>query len=44
MPLPVTSLVQQMLGSLMNDGNADSDHSAIATFLEGMAGTTISGH
>ena len=43
-PLPVTSLVQQMLGSLMNDGNADSDHSAIATFLEGMAGTTISGH
>ena len=42
-PLPVTSLVQQMLGSLMNDGNADSDHSAIATFIEGMAGVTISG-
>ena len=42
-PLPVTSAVQQMMGSLMNDGNADSDHSSIATFLEGMAGTTISG-
>ena len=42
-PLPVTGLVQQMLGSLMNDGNADSDHSAIARFLEGMAGVTISG-
>ncbi len=41
-PLPVTSLVQQMLGSLMNDGNADSDHSAIARFLEGMAGAAIS--
>ena len=42
-PLPVTSLVQQMLGSLMNDGKADADHSAIATFIEGMAKTTISG-
>ena len=42
-PLPVTGLVQQMLGSLMNDGNADSDHSAIARFLESMAGVTISG-
>ena len=42
-PLPVTGLVQQMLGALMNDGKADADHSAIATFLEGMAGTTISG-
>ena len=42
-PLPVTALVQQMLGALMNDGKADSDHSAIANFLEGMAGTTISG-
>ena len=41
-PLPVTGLVQQMLGSLMNDGNADSDHSAIARFLEGMAGVAIS--
>ena len=42
-PLPVTSLIQQMLGSLMNDGKADSDHSAIANFIEGMAKTTISG-
>ena len=42
-PLPVTGLIQQMLGALMNDGKADLDHSAIANFLEGMAGTTISG-
>ena len=42
-PLPVTSLVQQMLGALMNDGKADADHSAIANFLEDMAGITISG-
>ena len=42
-PLPVTSLVQQMLGSLLNDGKGDADHSAIANFLEDMANTTISG-
>ena len=42
-PLPVTSLVQQMLGALINDGKGDSDHSAIANFLEDMAGITISG-
>ena len=42
-PLPVTSLIQQMIGSLMNDGKEDSDHSAIANFLEQMAGLTISG-
>ena len=42
-PLPVTGLVQQMVGSLVNEGKADWDHSAIATFLEGMATTTISG-
>ncbi len=42
-PLPVTSLIQQMLGSLMNDGKADSDHAAIANFIEDMANTTISG-
>ena len=42
-PLPVTGLVQQMLGCLMNGGKADSDHSAIANFIEDMAGTTISG-
>ena len=42
-PLPVTSLVQQMIGALINDGKGDSDHSAIANFLEDMAGITISG-
>ena len=42
-PLPVTGLVQQMLGALMNRGKADSDHSAIANFIEDMADTTISG-
>lgn len=42
-PLPVTSLIQQMIGSLMNAGKGDDDHSAIANFLEDMAGTTISG-
>ena len=42
-PLPVTGLVQQMLGALMNDGKGDSDHSAIANFIEGMAGISISG-
>ena len=42
-PLPVTSLIQQMLGALMNDGKADADHSAIANFIEDMAHVTISG-
>ena len=42
-PLPVTSLVQQMIGSLMNDGKGDADHSAIANFLEDMANVKISG-
>ncbi len=41
--MPVTSLIQQMIGSLMNAGKGDADHSAIANFLEDMAGTTISG-
>lgn len=41
--LPVTGLVQQMLTSLINDGKADADHSAIANFIENMSGTTISG-
>ena len=36
-PLPVTALVQQMLGSLVNDGDQESDHSAILHFLEKMA-------
>ena len=42
-PLPVTSLIQQMLGSLINDGKGDLDHSAIANFIEDMANTAISG-
>ena len=41
--LPVTSLVQQMIVSLINDGKGNADHSAIANFIEDMAGVTISG-
>ena len=37
-PLPVTGLVQQMLGALINKGLGEKDHSAIATFLEDLAG------
>jgi len=40
-PMPVTSLIQQMLGSLINDGKGDLDHSAIANFIEDMANVTI---
>jgi 2-hydroxy-3-oxopropionate reductase len=36
-PLPVTSLLQQMLGALVNDGEQESDHSAILKFVEGLA-------
>ncbi len=35
--LPLTSLVQQMLIALMNQGKGDLDHSAIVTFIEGMS-------
>ena len=42
-PLVITSLVQQMIGSLINDGKGNLDHSAIANFMEDMAGVTISG-
>ncbi len=42
-PLPFTALAQQIIGSLMNDGKGDADHSAIANFIEDMANTTISG-
>ena len=41
-PLPVTGLVQQMLGALVNKGKGDWDHSGIATFIEEMAATKIS--
>ena len=40
-PLPITSLVQQMIGSLMNKGKGELDHSAIANFLEDMAQINI---
>ena len=36
--LPFTSMAQQMLISLMNDGKGDLDHSAIVQFIEDMAG------
>jgi 2-hydroxy-3-oxopropionate reductase len=36
-PLPFTSLAQQVLISLMNNGRGDLDHSAIATFIEDAA-------
>jgi len=41
-PLPVTALVQQMVGALVENGQGDRDHSAIACFIEQMAATTIS--
>jgi 2-hydroxy-3-oxopropionate reductase len=39
--LPLTSLVQQMLMALMNDGKGKLDHSAIVQFIEEMAGIEI---
>ena len=42
-PLPVTALVQQMVGALVNNGKGELDHSGIATFIEDMADTRISG-
>jgi 2-hydroxy-3-oxopropionate reductase len=36
-PLPVTALVQQILGALINDGESESDHSAIVKFIEDLA-------
>jgi 2-hydroxy-3-oxopropionate reductase len=41
-PLPVTALVQRMIGGLVYRGKGDADHSAIANFVEEMANTTIS--
>ena len=42
-PLPFTAMAQQIIGSLMNEGKGDADHSAIANFIEDMAQTKISG-
>jgi 2-hydroxy-3-oxopropionate reductase len=40
-PLPLTSFVQQILMSLMNDGKGELDHSAIANFFEDLAGVEV---
>ena len=40
-PLPFTSLAQQALVALINQGRGDLDHSAIATFIEDMAKVQI---
>jgi 2-hydroxy-3-oxopropionate reductase len=40
-PLPLTSLVQQMINGLVGDGKGDLDHSAIALFVESMSKTEI---
>jgi 2-hydroxy-3-oxopropionate reductase len=39
--LPLTSLVQQMIMALMNEGKGDLDHSAIVNFIEDMAGVEV---
>jgi 2-hydroxy-3-oxopropionate reductase len=39
--LPLTSLVQQMLIALMNQGHGDLDHSALALFIEGLGATEV---
>ena len=39
--LPITSLVQQMLLSLMGEGKGELDHSAIATFIEKLSHAEI---
>ena len=39
--LPFTSLAQQMLIALMNEGKGNLDHSAIVTFIEKMAGMEV---
>ena len=40
-PLPVTALVQQMLGALVNDGEQEADHSVLLKFVEGLAGIEV---
>jgi len=40
-PLPLTSLVQGMIMSVMNEGKGDLDHSAIVTAIEKMAGVEV---
>jgi 2-hydroxy-3-oxopropionate reductase len=40
-PLPLTSLLQQMLITLMNEGKGDLDHSAIVQYIEHGAGIEV---
>jgi 2-hydroxy-3-oxopropionate reductase len=40
-PLPLTSLLQQILMTLMNEGKGDLDHSAIVNFIEDLAGIEV---
>ena len=40
-PLPLTSMVQQMLITLMNEGKGDLDHSAIVNYIERMAAVEV---
>ena len=40
-PLPVTSLIQQMLGALINQGKGENDHSALVNFIEDMANVQV---
>ncbi len=40
-PLPFTSLAQQVLMALINEGRGDLDHAAIATFIEDSAHVEI---
>ena len=40
-PLPVTALLQQMLGSLVNDGEQDLAHSALLQFLQHLANVEV---
>jgi 2-hydroxy-3-oxopropionate reductase len=40
-PLPLTSMVQQMLITLMNEGKGDLDHSGIVNYIEEGAGIDV---
>ncbi len=40
-PLPVTGLVQQMIGALMNRDKGENDHSGIVNFIEELAMTEV---
>jgi len=40
-PLPLTAQVHEMLNALVVAGHGEDDHSALATFIEGLAGRSI---